>query len=139
GVGANIGLASLLFKQCFPEARIIAVEPAPETYLAQRENFARHIPDGVTHNLAVTGEDGVAHFGYYPKAPAESGFYTDQDGDSALAAEFLVRTGFPEPEAERFAKDRHRLTTVECRTVTLSTLMAQAGIDHIDLLKIDVE
>jgi FkbM family methyltransferase len=41
-LGANIGLASLYFAGCWPEARIIAVEPAPDNYELLRNNLGGH-------------------------------------------------------------------------------------------------
>jgi hypothetical protein len=50
-----------------------------------------------------------------------------------------MKTGFPEPDAQNFAEDRHHLSYMECTTVTLSTLIRETGVDRVDLLKIDVE
>lgn len=46
--GANIGLASLYWKQKFPEARITAFEPDPEVYAALEKNMAAHGHEEVT-------------------------------------------------------------------------------------------
>ncbi|GAT67111.1 FkbM family methyltransferase [Planomonospora sp. ID91781] len=138
-VGANIGLASIFFKQRFPDAFVVAAEPGPGTYAALRENFARHVPSGVAREVAVSDRDGVRRFGYYPQAPAESGFYADQRQETELARRLLVGSGVPGPAADRLARERHRLSYVDCRTVTLSTLIREQGVDRVDLLKIDVE
>ncbi|WP_412543661.1 FkbM family methyltransferase [Longispora sp. K20-0274] len=138
-VGANIGLASMFFQQRYPDAFVVAVEPGPDTYLALRENFDRHLPAGLTRNVALAEKVGVARFGYYPSSPAESGLYADQAGDAALAKRLLLQTGFTEPEAERFSRTRHAISYVECQTLTLSALIREAGVDRVDLLKIDVE
>lgn len=138
-IGANIGLASLFFKQRFPGASVVAVEPGPDTFAALRQNIEQHVPSGVAYNVAVADHDGVARFGYYPGASAESGLYPDQAGETALAKQLLRQSGFSEADAERFSRDRHRLSYVECETVTLSTLIRRTGVDRVDLLKIDVE
>lgn len=138
-VGANIGLAAVFFAQRFPDAMVVAVEPGPDTYEALRANVAAHVPSGVTYNVAVADRDGVARFGYYPGAPAESGLYVDQAGETELARRLLVATGFTDADAERFSRTRHELSYVECRTVTLSTLIRETGVDTVDLLKVDVE
>jgi 31-O-methyltransferase len=138
-IGANIGLAAIFFAQRFPGARVVAVEPGPDTYQALQANVAAHVPSGVARNVAVADRDGVARFGYYPGAPAESGLYVDQAGETELAHQLLVATGFTEADAARFSRDRHELSYLECETVTLSTLIRQTGVDTIDLLKVDVE
>ncbi|MEV0001772.1 FkbM family methyltransferase [Micromonospora sp. NPDC050980] len=138
-VGANIGLASMYFKQRFPDAVIVAAEPGPDTFRALAENFARHIPGGSAHQVAVSSREGTARFGYYPQAPAESGLYTDPGEEIALAKQLMLRTGFAEREAERFSRQRHRIQYVETPTTTLSKLIRDAGVDTVDLLKVDVE
>jgi 31-O-methyltransferase len=138
-IGANIGLASMYFKQHYPAAMILAVEPGPDTYLALGENFQRHVTDGVIRNVAVSDRNGVARFGYYPGAPAESGFYIDEAEDAELARRLLMETGFPAAEADRFARARHRASYLECETVTVSELIRASGVDRVDLMKIDVE
>ncbi|GAA1997197.1 FkbM family methyltransferase [Catenulispora subtropica] len=138
-IGANIGLASMYFKQEHPGAFVVAVEPGPDTFAALTENIAQHVPGGLALEVAVAGRSGTARFGYYPGAPAESGFYADPAGDTALAARLLVEAGLPGADAERLAGARHRVRYVECRTVTLSDLIAQTAVDRVDLVKIDVE
>lgn len=138
-VGANIGLASIFFARRHPGAFVIAAEPAPEPYAALRQNLARYVPSGVARNVAVAERNGTRRFGYYPDAPAESGFYADRAREIELARQVLVRNGVPERDAARLAQARHRLEHLECPTVTLSTLIREEGVDRVDLLKIDVE
>lgn len=138
-VGANIGLASMFFHQRFPAAAIIAVEPAPDPYQALEWNLANHVPAGVARNVAVSAYDGTARLGYYPRASSMSGLYVDPAGDIALTREFLVRGGFSEPDADHVARSRHELRFLDCRAVTLSTLLRETAIEQVDLLKIDVE
>ncbi|RWA06966.1 hypothetical protein EKO27_g8138, partial [Xylaria grammica] len=40
--GANIGMFSLFVKQKFPAAKVLAFEPAPETYSILRRNLELH-------------------------------------------------------------------------------------------------
>ncbi|MGN9910188.1 FkbM family methyltransferase [Phytohabitans sp. LJ34] len=138
-IGANIGLASLFFKARYPDAFIVAAEPGPDTYLALEENFTRHVPGGLTRNVALAATDGRARFGYYPKAPAESGLYVVPDDDVALATKLLVDGGVPERDARYLATSRHQLSYVECETLTFSRLLRESGADRADLVKIDVE
>ncbi|MCG5454765.1 FkbM family methyltransferase [Micromonospora sp. PSH03] len=138
-IGANIGLASMFFKSRYPAAFIVAAEPGPDTYRALEENFARHVPDGLARNVAITAADGHARFGYYPKAPAESGLYTEQDLETALARKLLIEGGVPVRDAEHLATSRHQLSYVECETMTFSRLLRDSGAERADLVKIDVE
>ena len=138
-IGANIGLASMYYKQEYPAAFLVAAEPGPDTFAALSANYAEHIPDGRPFQVAVADKAGTARFGYYPSAPAESGLHVDVAEDIALARRLLVEAGVPEADAARLAEKRHQVQYVECRTVTVSELIAQTGVDRVDLMKIDVE
>ncbi|RSN18185.1 FkbM family methyltransferase [Streptomyces sp. WAC 05977] len=138
-IGANIGMASMFFAQTFPDAFIVAAEPAPEPFAALTENFRRHVRGGVTHNVALADGEGTRRLGYYPNATAESGFYADQDSETELARRLLVERGLSPAQAEAVAESRHKLSYIDCRTTTVSALMREHSVDHVDLLKIDVE
>lgn len=56
-IGANIGLATLWFKHRYPDARIIAMEPDPESF-ALLERNTRHIQGVERVNAALTAIDG---------------------------------------------------------------------------------
>lgn len=56
-IGANIGLATLWFKHRYPDARIIAVEPDPESF-ALLERNTRGIAGVERVNAALTAADG---------------------------------------------------------------------------------
>ena len=109
--GANVGLASLYFKERFPEANIAAVEPHPGNAAAFRGNTvhlervelfeaALHSRSGET--LAVTDE------GYGSNA-----FMTRPDGAGKAVAEVA--------------------------TITVSDLMERMGWPSLDLVKLDIE
>ena len=138
-IGANIGLASMWFQQRWPGVAVVAAEPGPDPFEALSANLARHVPNGVAHNVAVSSTTGSARFGYYAGAPAESGLYTDRDGETALASKLLVASGVGARDADRLAQARHRIQYVDTPTVTVSQLLRTSGHDRIDLLKVDVE
>ncbi|RSN53089.1 FkbM family methyltransferase [Amycolatopsis sp. WAC 04182] len=138
-IGANIGMASMFFAETFPDAFIVAAEPAPEPFAALTENFRRHVRGGVTHNVALADREGTRRLGYYPNATAESGFYADQDSETELARRLLVERGLSPAQAEAVAESRHKLSYIDCRTTTVSALIREHAVEHVDLLKIDVE
>jgi FkbM family methyltransferase len=58
--GSNIGLSVLFFKRLYPNARIIAFEPDPETFEMLEKNVAaNHLRDVTLHNCALSEQDGV--------------------------------------------------------------------------------
>jgi FkbM family methyltransferase len=58
--GANIGLATLFFKQKHPNARVIAFEPEPHAYATLERNIAaNHLECVTTVPKALAGESGA--------------------------------------------------------------------------------
>lgn len=63
-LGANIGLASIYFRQQHPEARIVAFEPNPNVYSDLKENTeSKNIE---IHQKAIWKEDGFLEIGMNP-------------------------------------------------------------------------
>ena len=60
-LGANIGIATLMFRVRYPHARVVAVEPDPRTF----EKLVRNVsadPRVITVNAAVTADPGEVAF-----------------------------------------------------------------------------
>lgn len=109
-VGANVGFSALYFAYKFPDAAVYAIEPDPITYKALLRN-TRGIPTIIARNGALGAQTGVLPFYVYPGSSISSS---------------LVRR-LPDQ------------TAIEVPVATLDDLMVEYGIDHIDLLKVDVE
>ena len=60
-LGAHIGLATIRFKACFPDAAINCYEPDPENYLLLEKN-TRGLSKIILHREAVGSEDTNATF-----------------------------------------------------------------------------
>ena len=61
--GSHIGMSILYFKALYPEARILAFEPAPETFKLLRENVKRNqLKDVRLENKAVSNQEGKLKF-----------------------------------------------------------------------------
>ncbi len=113
-IGANVGYFSLLIRDLYPEARIIAVEPIEDTFRALEKNFAE---DPNVHLV----QKAVSNF----KGEAEMLFDADSPAVSSLGNTPDVVGGSKEPQAVKVA--------------TLDGLVDSFGLDCIDILKIDVE
>ena len=111
-LGANAGQASVYLRDRFPEARIVAVEADP--------SVAR---------LTVRNLAGDARTTVVPAAVC------DHDGPVSLTLEPGRSWGSNVVEAWTSPQTRR----VQVRGVTLATLLAQQGLDAVDILKIDVE
>ncbi len=146
-IGANIGMFSMFVaKQC-PGATVHAVEPAPALIGVLRTNLARHVPGGVGHHCGVSATDGSMLFTYYPNSSVFSGFHADTAIDRAVLRKVIENaaeeSGETDPVPDFLLDDllENRLYAEqhEVATRSVSSLVAECGLDRIDLLKIDAE
>jgi FkbM family methyltransferase len=130
-VGANIGMFALFVKLRYPDAEVLAFEPAPVSAGVLRQNISLHQLEGVQVKeiaLGTVAEQAVP-FTYYPATPANSTRYPDEKD---LQKTVMART--------YSAKAVERLHTGQQITVAVDKLsnFLRAG-RPVDLLKIDVE
>ena len=114
-VGANVGTYSCFVAAVAPEARILAFEPHPRTAAKLRFNLAAN---GAVHARVVEAAVG--------EGPGRLPLWSDGGGNVGQTS--LL------PEATSNA--RH---AVSVAVVALADILAESEIQHIDLLKIDVE
>jgi FkbM family methyltransferase len=113
-IGANLGLFALLMRNVLPDRRIVAFEPAPSTFAALSSNVAGNGATNIEcHQVAVSDHDGTVSFVIREHARANSSI-----GTSAL---------------------NRGATSVEVPCITLDRFAAEARIERIALLKVDVE
>lgn len=110
--GANIGLASVFFANKYPNALIIAVEPEPSNFKILQRNVSAY-PQIQALQAAVWNEDGQICL--YDPGDGHHGFQTAASAESGAKS----------------------LGSVEA--VTIGSLIARAGTDRLDILKIDIE
>ena len=107
--GANIGASSLYFGARYPEATVYAIEPEPENFELLCEN-CRSRKNVIPIKAALAGSDGPVTL--RGNAGHDYGFSTTRGtGDFA----------------------------VEVEGICLQSLFVKFGIEHVDLLKSDVE
>ena len=154
-VGANIGLAVMWVGDRISRGTVHAFEPIPSTFAALERNVGRHPHlDVHLHHAGVSDRDGTATFTFYPRTSTSSSMYPD---DSPEAHEESVRfiladmsrrigPGFSllpqwvtRPCAEAIRRFYQQSESVTCRLVRLSDVFREEGIEHVDLLKLDVE
>ena len=108
-LGANVGFATLFFRRSFPRAQILAVEADPRTFTRLEHNVAG-LPGVRTVNCAAADTDGTMTF--FSSA-------------SSIGSSLVRQQASDEP--------------VEVESRPLTALMEEAGVDRIDLLKVDIE
>lgn len=108
-LGSNVGASIAFFRARYPSARIVGVEPDPEAFARLRANVAQ-MSNVTVLNLAAAGTDERRPF--YPAAESWRSSLHEQEGAGR---------------------------EIEVETRTLGALLTELRVDHVDLLKIDVE
>jgi natural product biosynthesis luciferase-like monooxygenase protein/FkbM family methyltransferase len=147
-VGANIGLFSLFANQTCRDPRIYAFEPMPATFDVLRTNVALYDLNVTLFNHGIADRPARAEFTFYPNAPGMSGRFATSAEDHRIQraivrgwlAESGAATAAPSPaELDSLLADWFRAETVVCPVRALSEVIAETGVERIDLLKIDAE
>lgn len=136
-VGANVGVSAIFFAEQGAGA-VHAFEPIPVLYELLEENLRPH-QGCVAHPYGMGTADEVARFTFYPKAAAMSSRYADPDRDAAAVRAYMAGAGRPADPGDPEFEGKFEGEQVDCEIRALSRVIAEEGIEGIDLLKIDVE
>ena len=145
-VGANIGLFSLYAHLAQDDVRLFAFEPIPETCSVLRSNLELYGANAQVECCGVSNRSGSTRFAYYPLSSCQSGYYPDESQERYML-EAIIERQSSDPDAfsvgrEYFAElvdRRMQRQMIDCPLKTVSAVMAEHGLERIDLLKIDVE
>jgi FkbM family methyltransferase len=110
-LGANIGMASLYYAHAYPEARIVAVEAEASNFEVLLRNV-RPYPKILPIHAAIWNRDG------------EVAMTTPPEADGGIDKTIFIA---------------HEGEGTRVRAITMRTLMEDARISSIDLLKVDIE
>lgn len=113
--GANIGLASIYFSNKFPDAKIIAIEPEESNLEVLRKNIAP-----------------------YKNIIPVCGALWHENTKIDLVDPGLGKWGFMAQKQDDVAENYGDIVH-EVQGMTIDAIMKSQGIDHIDILKIDIE
>jgi len=108
--GANCGMATLYYANRYPSAKIVAVEPEASNYAALVKNVSLY-PNVTPIHAALWNKDGKVRLGPTGLDSTPYGKWAFQVADAGA----------------------------QVRAITMRTLMLEAKIDTIDLLKMDIE
>ncbi|HYN22193.1 MAG TPA: amino acid adenylation domain-containing protein, partial [Thermoanaerobaculia bacterium] len=141
-VGANIGLFSLLAGRT-ADVRIHAFEPIPPLVETLRINAELHGLDVRIYDCGLSDEEQTVELTYYPHVSLISGRHSDPVEEREVVRAFLLsqagESALSSEQMEELLDQRLRSERVAGRMRTLSGVLAEQGIDRVDLLKIDVE
>ena len=148
-VGANIGMFSLFVHQECARPRVYAFEPLPDIFDDLSANCGLHAEGVRLFNFGLSDRERNERFTYYPRYSMMSGQsgYARPDAEVEVVKRFLDnqrRSGIAGAEAllgqaEDLLAGRFAGQEVEVRLRRLSDVLRQEGIEHVDLLKIDVQ
>jgi FkbM family methyltransferase len=157
-VGANIGFFLLSLGRILKRGSVYAFEPIPEVHEVLRLNAARqsHL-DVQLFACGLAQASGSATFRYYPRTSVASSMVPDfspefrRNSRRFIHQEIISRGGLPGwlatrtpvgwwfPVTELIRQYYHASREVKCPLRTLSEVIEQAGVQCIDLLKVDTE
>ncbi|MCB0977107.1 MAG: FkbM family methyltransferase [Acidimicrobiales bacterium] len=136
-VGANAGVSAAFFAlRC---GAVVHSFEAARPVFEILEGVTARLPGCFAHNFAVGRTDGSAEIAWYPHADAMSSLYADQATDQAFLRSCLENTNMPESDIAARVADLDDVVRLDCELRRLSTLLEHFRIDHVSLLKIDVE
>jgi FkbM family methyltransferase len=141
-VGANIGLFTLAVLQRAPQARVYAFEPIPPVFESLRINSLLSGREVHLFNCGLSSAAGNAGFTWFKHNSVISGRYADLAEEQQTIKAFMKNHAgaeITEEALENLIRERLEQQQFQCSLRTVSEVMAAEKIDHIDLLKVDVE
>ena len=119
-IGANEGFYTLWMKRNNPKLKIVALEPVPSTFkLIEKNVRSNKLKDVILVNKALTSKKGKIKFEIVPEVSAIC----------ATDINFQKRPWL----------DTGRIKKIRVNSTSLNDLCKEFRIDHIDILKMDVE
>ena len=144
-VGANIGMFSLFAAREVGELKLFAFEPIPAVFDLLRRNTRLWGLEARLFSCGLSDESGKAEFTYYPHVSILSGQFADAAAERQAVRSFLRNEPWAEDAdlseelVDELLNERLQGERVACELRTISELIAEEGVERIDLLKVDVE
>jgi 31-O-methyltransferase len=137
-VGANVGVAAVFFAADCGAALVHSFEPVAPLYDLLVENTA-HYAACLPHRYGLSDSRRNATIAYYPDAAAMSSLYADPIADAVMVRTCLINNGKSPDDAQNAVDGRYDFIELECELRTISDIWSELELDHVDLLKVDVE
>jgi FkbM family methyltransferase len=137
-VGASVGVAAVFFATECGAGVVHSFEPVRPIFELLRENL-RRFPTCVPHDYGLSSVSGAGVITYYPEVIEMSGLHANPAVDRANLRMALLNLGRSVDDVDAALRDRFTAETMTCELRTLSQVIREESIGHIDLLKLDVE
>ena len=148
-VGANIGMFTLFVQGECARPRVYAFEPLSPIHDCLRANCRQYGLDVTLFPFGLSDRERTERFTYYPNYSMMSGqsAYAQPSSEIEVIRRFLANqtaSGIAGAndllaEAGDLLADRFRVEEAEVALRRLSDVIREQGVEHIDLLKIDVQ
>ena len=144
--GANIGLFTVFASRLARNLRIVSLEPNPAAHACLKANAEAWGSDVKCLPVGLSHENKSAELTFFEGFSLLSGFHADEAAEREVVKTYALNQQ-PEPgnsahlaaQLGDLLKDRFRARVEPAQLRTLSSVMAEEGIERIDLLKINVE
>ena len=145
-VGANIGMFTVFANRVAKDLRMISFEPNPAAFACLQANAAVWGTAVKCLPIGLSSTSNSAELTFFEGMSLLSGFYADAATEREVVKNFVLNQQSEPLDDEKLVAqigdlidDRMHSTTVSAQLRTLSSVIAEEGIDQIDLLKINVE
>lgn len=143
--GANIGLFMLFASRLARDLRITCFEPNPAAFACLKANAEAWGSGVKCLPFGLSSENGSAELTFFEGLSLLSGFYADPAKEREVVKNYVLNQESG-PSDNEFAEQvsvlidgRLRARTERAELRTLSNVIAEEGLDRIDLLKVNVE
>ncbi len=148
-VGANIGMFTIFASLKCDKGKVFSFEPIPPIYEDLQANLKWCAGEVKIFPIALSDRRGTAQFTYFPRNAAMSARtdYVSPVEETEVIRQSLINqsesgmdhAGELLKHVDSLLAGRFEGEVVNCEMRRLSDVMKEEKIDHIDLLKIDVE
>ncbi len=144
--GANIGLFTVFASRLARNLRLFSFEPNPAAFACLQANAEAWGSGVKCLPVGLSREDRTAELTFFEGLSLLSGFYADPATEREVVKNYVYNQQAEGLGDGDFAADvgavidnRMRAKTVTAQLRTLSSFIAEEGLDRIDLLKVNVE
>jgi amino acid adenylation domain-containing protein/FkbM family methyltransferase len=144
--GANIGLFTAFVSRLARNLRIVSFEPNPAAFACLQANADAAGATATCLPVGLSSEDKTAELTFFEGLSLLSGFYADAATEREVVRNFVLNQQPESAGNERVTAEigelideRLRAKTFTAQLRTLSGVIAEQGLERIDLLKINVE
>lgn len=144
-VGANVGSFSIFSMITFDHPKVYAFEPVLPIFELLEKNTSLYEGEFLLFNVGLSDKQEEVVFDYYPNATTLSSRQSEHYNISKEVELFVSNNRKEEvgllekDEMGALLEDRLIKESYNCQLKSLSQLIKEEGIGHIDLLKIDAE